>query len=220
MNPRHALHPDLNECMLEDRCLLYTPGLYSTGFLPSSVGSPLFIVPGFSNPGGGGPIQYPGPTFSYILIGGGGAAGLSQGSASAGISIYGLSNNNGFVSVTVGGAGAGSRSGGGGGSPSATTNLGYGSSVSSGYATSLNISNNYGVSSNPVGSIPVHSFDNGSTTPPANSNTPSGTNSNQNAGNLTPDANTELWNSLLKRSPRGSLMGTGTSTNPGGMSPP
>jgi hypothetical protein len=207
--------------MLEDRCLLYAPGLYSSGFLPSSAFSPLFIVSGFSNPGGGGPVQFPGPTFSYIFIGGGasGGAGLSQGSASAGISIYGLSTNNGFVSVTVGGAGAGSTSGGGGGAPAPTSNLGYGSNVSSGYATSLNISNNYGVSANPVGSMPVHSFDSGQTTPPADPNAPSGP--NQNSGSPTPDANTELWNSLLKRNTntRGSLMGTGNTMTPGAMPP-
>jgi hypothetical protein len=217
-NPRHAFHPDLNECMLEDRCLMFAPGLFSTGFLPSTTGSSQFVVPGFSTSGGGGALIFPGPTFYYLLIGGGGGgAGLSNGAASAGISVFGLSNNNGFVNVSVGAAGSGSTSGGGGAARPAA-NLGYGGSFSSGYNTSLNISNNFGtVSANPVGSMPVHSFDSGAVTPAAPSGSQSN-NSSSSSGTSTPDANnTELWNNLLRRNNRNSATGT---TMPGMMTPP
>jgi hypothetical protein len=211
-NSRHALHPDLNECMLEDRCLMFAPGLFSTGFLPSTTGSAQFVVPGFPTSSGGGATIFPGPTFYYLLLGGGGGAGLSNGAASAGISVYGLSNNNGFVTVSVGAAGAGSTSGGGGAvSPSSTTTLGQSSTFSSGYNTSLNISNNYGVSANPIGSMPVHSFDSGTVTPAPPSGSQSN-NSSSSSGTSTPDANnTELWNNLLKRNNRNSATGTGMS---------
>jgi hypothetical protein len=211
MNPRHALHPDLNECMLEDRCLMYAPGLYSTGFAPLAPGTNLIAVAGLNVPGGGsgGAPNYPGPSFYYIFIGGGGGGGgISNGAGSSGISIYGLATNNGYVNVSVGAAGTGSTTG-GGGAPAPSTNLGYGGNVSSGYGTSLNISNNYGTSANTVGSMPVHSFDSGTNVAPATAN--GGTASTPTP---TPDANTELWNSLLKRNTRNM---NGGMTSPSGM---
>ena len=216
MNPRHAFHPDLNECALEDRCLMYAPGLYSTGFLPLAAGTNLISVPGLNAPGGsGGAPTFPGPSFYYIFIGGsgGGGGGISNGAGSAGISIYGLTTNNGFVAVSVSGQGAGSTSGGGGGTTAPSSTLGYGGNVSSGYGTSLNISNNYGTSANTVGSMPVHSFDSGTNVTPANTGT-SGASGTGGSASSTPDANTELWNSLLKRNTRNI---SGGMTSPSGM---
>ena len=211
MNPRHALRPDLEACELEDRVLLFAPGLFSSGFLPSTTSSASLIVSGFQNPGGsGGSTIFPGPSFFYLLVGGNGSSGgLSNGTGSAGVSVYGATTNNGFVTVSVSGAGAGSSTGSSAPTGGVAGTVGYSSSVSSGYSTALTSTNNYGVSTSPVGSIPVHSFDTGSGTPVTSTdpNSPSSM-----PGNSTPDSNTELWNTLLRRNSRGM-------TSPGTMMP-
>lgn len=149
-----ALRPDLDECHLEDRTLLYAgPGLYASQFIPSAGFSPSFVVSGFSlgNSGtGSGGASSPGPQFFYLQIG---LSSISNGGVRLGgsFSIY----NPPQALPTLQGATIGSVPG-SGGAGGISNNLGYGGAISSGYNTSLNSSNNFGMGGTPVGSVVAH----------------------------------------------------------------
>ncbi len=166
MNSRLALRPDLDECALEERYLLAAPGLSASQFMPSSAFSPSFVVPGFSvgsGSSGGGPTTYPGPSFFYILLGasGGNASGIGL-TSGARFSVYGLGSVLGLPTVQGAAVGSGANDSGGRGGGGTFSNFsGYGGSFSSGYNFGLSSSNNFGMSSTPLGSVPVHRFDNG-----------------------------------------------------------
>ncbi len=148
-----AIRPDLEECQLEDRTLLYAgPGLYASQFIPSSGQTPSFVVSGFSvggSPGSGGAIS-PGPQFFYLQIGLGSIAngGVRLGGT---FSIY----NPPQALPTLQGPTIGSVPGSGGAGGISNT-AGYGGAISSGYNTSLSSSNNYGMGGTAVGSVVAH----------------------------------------------------------------
>ncbi len=223
MRDRLALRPDLNECTLEDRCLLYAPGL-SNAFLPINSTTNQISVPGTNSSGGsgGGNNVKPGPTFYYVTVGvsfGSGFAGVSPGST---VSIYSVRS----LASTSGGGGGGSSGGGASSSPTSSTRFGtdpnlggYSSSFSSGYNFSLGPSNNYGMTSNIVGSVPVHTYGGGGDIQeaPEHQDSTAGSTSTRNqspinggtpslpgilapgVGTLGPGSN--LWKSLLGKPP-------------------
>lgn len=205
MQSRLALHPDLNECRLEDRTLLAAPGQYTVApFFQINPTSNQFIVPGTSTSGGSSTTV--GPQFFYLLIGVNSSGGGSFSIGST-VSVYGLARpagNGANVSI-----GSGSNdSGGGGGSVGGLSNFGgQGGTFSSGYNTSLNITNNFGLSSNAVGSMPVHTFDNGSPPVPQTTQANMGTTTDPNS-TPAPAANsmTTMGNRLL-----GKKLGTANS---------
>jgi hypothetical protein len=182
MTARHERRPDLSECILEDRCLLaFPPGLGPPQFLPEASNNTI-IVAGMSlgSPTGGGGASVPGQNFFYLFVGvsSGGGAALAPG---ASISIYGLGANSASSSVAFGanvGSGANTPGGGGSASSGLSSFAATGGAFSSGYNTSLNISNNYGMSANPVGSIPVHTYDNGTVAESQNPQATDGNNTN------------------------------------------
>jgi hypothetical protein len=179
---RHERRPDLSECILEDRCLLaFPPGLGPPQFLPIASNNTI-IVPGSSTgspTGGGGGASMPGATFFYLLVGvsSGGGAALAPGAT---VSIFGLNASGGSTSVAFGAnVGSGANTPGGGSSSSGLSSFAAtGGAFSSGYNTSLNVSNNYGMSANPVGSIPVHTYDNGTVVESQNTQPTDGNNTN------------------------------------------
>src|SRR4051812_31540523 len=72
MRSHHEFHPDLSDCVLEDRALLaLAPGLGPSPFMAFSATTNQIIVPGTStggSTGSGGGVS-PGPTFYYLRIG-------------------------------------------------------------------------------------------------------------------------------------------------------
>lgn len=217
MNPRHALHPDLAECMLEDRCpLAYSPNI--AGFILTTSGYVILSVPpGLSsalNSSSNGPGSSGGA---------GGNVPSSFNISGFGPSSFTIGNVTGFPSLNAGQAttagvsgggggsgGAGNSSGGGnggGGGPGTTSNFsGYGGSISSGYNTALNSANNYGMSGTTVGSVPVHTYDNGTVAQAPAQGQGQGQaqrrgQDDPNAGSTTPNPN--LWDSLFKKKPGG-----------------
>jgi hypothetical protein len=217
------LRPDLNECLLEDRALLaYSPSI--PGFIYSSSGWIVLTVP---------------PGFNSALnsfSSGSGSSFTSNGSAGGniatsfningfGTSSIQIGNNTGFSALAAvanrttsggGSAGPGGIAGstmGASGSPANAT--GYSSSFSSGNNTALNSSNNYGVTTSPVGSIPVQTFSNsGGSTPTVQQNTgtasPSATVNTDASSNYNPVpmpggnplGGSSLTNGLLGKKPR------------------
>jgi hypothetical protein len=164
MNPRHALRPDLTQCLLEDRALLALPiGLMPSQLLATASNNSL-IVPGFGSPGSGsGGGTAPGPSFFYLLIGSTGGSGLVGSRLGGGVSVFGMSSTIGSainVGITVG-SGASAGGGGGGGVGGLSNFSGFGGSISSGYNFALNSSNNFGMSGTAVGSIVAHNYDRG-----------------------------------------------------------
>jgi hypothetical protein len=159
LRPRLALRPDLTECTLEDRVLMaYSPSVppviwTTSGFIVLSV------PPGLSSalnnsPGSGGSSGGNMPT--SFNISGFGPSSLTIGNSTG---YPSLNPSGGAGSSNVGGGGGG----GGGGSnssptPNPSNNGAFGGAFSSGYNTSLDSSNNYGMSTSPVGSIPVHTY--------------------------------------------------------------
>jgi hypothetical protein len=155
MISRLAIHPDLDECLLEERLLLYAgPALYASQFIPSAGLTPSFVVSGFqqsnSSPGSSGSTN-PGPQYYIPQIG---VNSVSNGGVRLGgtFSIYNPpSVLPAAPSVTVGSIPGSGASAGGISNTSA-----YGGSISSGYNTALNSANNYGMGTTPVGSITAH----------------------------------------------------------------
>ena len=161
MSLRHELHPDLNHCVLEDRCLL----AYSAGVPPLILTTSGYIVlttpPGLSsalgsNPSGGGGS-------------GGGNVATSFNISGFGPSSLAIGNATGLPALSAGanrsasaqrGGGGGSNSEGGANAPAPTESRfnGYAATISSGYNTSLDISSNYGMSTSSVGAIPVRNY--------------------------------------------------------------
>jgi hypothetical protein len=148
-----ALRPDLEECQLEDRTLLYAgPGLYASQFIPSSGSTPSFVVSGFSlggSPGGGGSVS-PGPQFFYLQIG---LASLANGGVRLGGTFSVFNPPQALPTLQGPTIGSVPGSGGAGGISNAS---GYGGAISSGYNTSLSSSNNFGMGGTPVGSVVAH----------------------------------------------------------------
>jgi hypothetical protein len=161
MRSRLALHPDLNECALERRALLYAgPGLSGSAFLAVNPTTNQIIVPGTSASGSGGG-QNPGPNFYYLFIGTSSNtnAGLNPGSGGT-ISVYGLNLR---AQQTGGGGSVGSANSSNNGPSSNSTNStsGYSSAFSTGFNFALGSTNNYGMAASTLGSVPVHSFSGG-----------------------------------------------------------
>jgi len=183
---RHALRPDLSECILEDRVLqAIEPGLYPSAFMAVNSASNQIIVPGTSSPSGGGSgggSVIPGPSFYFILLGSN-ASSVSTGSRVGGsVSLYSIANLrtlpagamvhtiSGAASLNGGGGGGSVSSGGGGGDSGNAGGIsnfgGYGASFSSGYGFALSSGNNYGMFSgtgvtSTLGSVPVHTYGGG-----------------------------------------------------------
>src|SRR4051812_48224693 len=121
LKERLALHPDLSECVLEDRVLLaIEPGLYPSAFMQVNSSSNQLIVPGTSTSGGGGSgggSVTPGPSFYYIFLGANGNSVSSGSRVGGSVSLYSITN----LRVLPSGAmvhtinGAPSLGGGGGG---------------------------------------------------------------------------------------------------------
>ncbi|MBV8314497.1 MAG: hypothetical protein JOZ53_06130 [Planctomycetaceae bacterium] len=226
MSHRPVLRPDLNACALEDRCLPAPLSLVNS-FLSFNLVTNQMVVPGTSpsSGGGGGNSSYPGPSFYFVTVGLSVNNGSSGGSTGSLLSVFQF---NGTLLGTLGGGGGG----GGGGSPASpngtsgsggTSNVGgYSSSFSSGYNTSLGATNNYGMGTSTLGTIPVHTYGGGGdvqdapgfqggTGPSAPSNSSSNPNPSQGIGGLpsaTPGVNTigpaatlNLWKNLLGKSP-------------------
>ena len=209
MRSRLALRPDLNECVLEGRCLL----AYSPTF-PTMVWTQGGLVVPSSPPGYlsfGGPGSGPGGSSS--VGGSGGNLATSFNLLGFGTNSVAIGNSTGFASTALAAAarqGLGGGGGGGGGgdsspAPAPSRNLGYGAVVGSGGGSSLGAGNNYGygMSTSPVGSVPVHTFANNEPVAPANQNNASQTAATQpNRG--TPGAPTSgpvmyLWRNLLNK---------------------
>lgn len=220
MCAEHTLQPDLDECTLEDRVLLYLgPGLSASPFFASSTTSPGFIVSGFQNPGStpGGSSIAPGPAFYNALIGigngfnnsgGGGTVSLYIGSA---VLRAALSNPG-----AHGGGGGGSNAGGAG--TSSRVN-GYGGAFSSGYNTSLDATTTYGMSTTPIGSVPVHTFDRGSVVQPPHDDARNGVSAMKGGAGLVIQGigsqgfKGNLWESLIKNPMQPSSAGSTSSTS-------
>jgi hypothetical protein len=180
MRRDNQFHPDLTDCVLEDRCLLaLPPGLAPSPFMPVNSTTNQMIPLGSSVTGGGGGPVSPGPTFFYIRLGvnlgGFGVAGSSLGGT---VSIFGLNTR----PTALGGGGGG---GGGGGSVGPARSgggilRGFGSSFSSGFSFALSSLNNFGMNSVTgasltLGTVPVHSYGGGGDLmddAPANPNDP------------------------------------------------
>jgi len=152
-----ALRPDLAECLLEDRTLLYAgPGLYASQFIPSAGLTPSFVVSGFqsssSSPGSSGNTS-PGPQFFFLQIG---LSSLSNGGVRLGgtASVFQPPQ----VLPTVQGATIGSipGSGSGGATGGISATSGFGGSISSGYNTALSSANNFGMGPTALGSVAAH----------------------------------------------------------------
>ncbi len=245
MISRLSLRPDLDECVLEDRLLLYAgPGLYASQFIPTAGSTPSFVVSGFqqsnSSPGSTGSTS-PGPQFFFISVGLNSLAngGVRAGGTSAvfqppqalptlqGATIgsipgaTGSSSSSGGVSSAAGGGGGGS-----------STTVGYGGAISSGYNTSLNSSNNFGMGTTAVGSIAAHvsgTSDQLTETQAASASTTSPSTGQENAGDPNaPPSNPapglfSPQDRLLGKglgSSNGLLIGPGMSNNPSSMSSP
>ncbi len=150
-----ALKPDLLECLLEDRTLLYAgPGLYASQFIPSAGLTPSFVVSGFqqssSSPGSSGSTN-PGPQYFFLQIG---LSSLANGGVRVGgtFSIY----NPPQALPTLSGVTVGSGPGSGASTGGIAAATGYGGAISSGYNTALSSSNNYGMGSTALGSVAAH----------------------------------------------------------------
>jgi len=174
MNLKHALRPDLDNCVLEDRALMAGYVWVPLPFMQVTTSNQI-AVSGFSMGGGPGSSggSNPGANAYYLRMG-------------INTNVYGLVGQSSVVvpsgfaltlsSVTPAGAGAAGNVGisvgsganaGGGGSGAPNLVPGYSGSFSSGYGTSLNPSNNYGVSASPVGSIPVQTYGGDNSAPPS-----------------------------------------------------
>ncbi len=150
-----VLRPDLEECLLEDRILMYAgPGLYPSQFIPTSGGTPSFVVSGFqstnSTPGTAASTA-PGPQFFFLQIG---AYTTTNGGIRAGGSL--VIFNPPQVLPQLQGPGTGSGANDDNATGGAPTGLGFGGQISSGYNTSLNQTNNFGMSTTAVGSVAAH----------------------------------------------------------------
>jgi hypothetical protein len=170
MTPRHAVHPDLAQCVLEDRYLPAAPGLLPPQFLAPSGTNTGFIVAGLGQGdsfGNSGAFSFPGPAFFRVGIGigpggaGGPALAMSTGFF-GGFSIFGTINAGtglGAVSAVLPGAGATGVNN--PILPPAVIPLvyAYGGSFSSGYNFGLGITNGYGMSATPIGSIIPHIYE-------------------------------------------------------------
>lgn len=163
MKVTHALRPNLDDCVLEDRALMAGYVWMPLPFMPITTSNQI-SVSGFSMGGGPGSSggSMPGASAYYLRMG-------------INTNVYGLVGQNSIVvpsgfalslsSVVPPGAGAagngsisvGSGANAGGSGVSGLVQ-GYGGAFSSGYSTSLNNTNNYGISTSPVGSIPVQTY--------------------------------------------------------------
>jgi len=161
MNSRLALRPDLMECELEDRALLAVPiGLMPSQFIPNGSNNS-FVVAGTVAPGSSAAASAPGPSYFYLLLGSNGGTGLVGSRIGGSVSVYGLNSpTNAPISVALV-VGSGANAGGSSGSGTLGNFSGYGGNISSGYNFALNITNNYGMSATAIGSVPLHSYDNG-----------------------------------------------------------
>jgi hypothetical protein len=171
MRPARELHPDLAECVLEDRALLaYGPGLLGNAFFAYNPFSNQIVVPnsgGGSGPGGS--TSSPGPRFYNLLLGlslsSSGALGPSSGGT---LSVFSLSMTpstslgagNSLVSGRTGNGSLGIGGGGAGGGRSSVTS-GFSSQFSSGFGFAIGSTNNYGMSPLALGSVPVHTYGGG-----------------------------------------------------------
>jgi len=188
MNSPLAIHPDLNECLLEDRTLLAYSPIVAPVILTTGGYIVLATPPGFSTVlgtqgGSAGSSSSP----SGGSGGGGGNMPTSFNISGFGPSTFAIGNNTGFPALSqsrgaasggvnfgaVVGSGA-NVPGGGSGSPSASpsANGGFAGNISSGYNFALSSQNGFGVSPNAIGSVPVHTYANATeTTPDAQSGT-------------------------------------------------
>src|SRR5262249_2021204 len=118
MIDRHALRPNLAECMLEDRALLALPiGLMPSQFIPVASNNS-FVLASFQAPGTVTSASAPGPTYYYMLVGSNGNGGMVGSRIGGGVSVYGTGltvANAVSPSIAVGSGANGNSSGGGGG---------------------------------------------------------------------------------------------------------
>lgn len=180
MTAKHALHPDLSHCVLEDRTLLAGYVWMPMPFIPINTATNSMVMTGFSAGSGGastGSTVNPGANAYYLMYGINtnlyGLVGQSSvvvpGGYALSLSVLTPSGAapSANLTATVGsGPNSAGNPGGSGGSALVT---GYSGSFSSGYSTSLNNTNNYGATLSPVGSIPVNTYggDRSAPAPPA-----------------------------------------------------
>ncbi len=182
-NGRQAFHPDLFECQLETRVLPAGFVWMPMPFQPISPANNSIVMPGFSSASGGATGAFgvnPGANAYYLMMGintniyglvGQASVVIPSGYAlSLGSFIAYGAGSTGGVSLTVGsGANASGQS-----APASAPISGYGASFNSGYSTSLNTANNYGMTTSPVGSVPVNTYS-GENSAPDPSNPPAPT---------------------------------------------
>lgn len=159
MNHRHALQPDLTQCVLEDRALMAIIGLTSPQFIPNGSNNS-FNVPGTSAPGTGSQSLYPGPTYYYLLIGSNGNNAIAGSRIGGAVSVYGLTTSSSTVGVPLT-VGSGANDAHATGAGTFRNFGGFGGNISSGYNFALNITNNYGMSGTAIGSVAPHTYDHG-----------------------------------------------------------
>lgn len=178
MRRQFEFHPDLSECLLEDRLLLaLPPGLAPSPFMSINSATNQMVPSGTSGGGGsggggGGGLVSPGPTYFYLRIGVN-LGGMAQAGSSLGgtVSVFGL-NTRATVSGGGGGGGGGGNSGGSGRNGTGA-NSGFGANFSAGYSFALSSLNNFGTNFPTLGSVPVHTYGGGGdpvADAPANSN--------------------------------------------------
>lgn len=149
---RHLeFHPDLAECLLEDRALMavvvptlpwlmVTSGFGPTGSGPTG-GAGLPNLPPLPGP----QVASVGGAGSFTGAGGAGASPMVAGTLFAYYGLgYGSSGAGPTGNVSIG---SGANDAGGGAGPRAGGTAGYGASVNSGYGTSLSALNGYGMNS-------------------------------------------------------------------------
>jgi hypothetical protein len=171
MSDRLAFHPDLNECLLEERLLLaYSPSIPGTIFTtggyiilttPPGLSSNLSTMSSNSPGSGGSPGGNGGNMPTSFNISGFGPSSFTIGNVTGYPALAGGagSSRGGSGSISIG-SGANDSTGGGGGSGTFSNFSGYSSSFSSGYNFGLSSANSFGMQTNPLGSVPVHSYGN------------------------------------------------------------
>jgi hypothetical protein len=149
MNRHLEFHPDLEECLLEDRALMavIVPSLpwltvtsgFGSGSGPGGGASSISNLPPLPGP----PVMSVGGMGSLVGMGTTNTSTMVSGTLFA---FYGAGYNTASGGPSGGaaiGSGANASGGGGGGTPS--TSVGYGATFNSGYSTSLNAQNSYGM---------------------------------------------------------------------------
>jgi hypothetical protein len=192
MNHRLEFRPDLNDCLLEDRPLM-APVVPSLPWLMIT-GTNSFVSGGSSGSGVPNLSPLPGPPVMMGGLGSLASSGVSGSNPAANIggllfSYYGMGYGAQPTGPNVSAAAASAASGSTNGGARAGASPGYGATISSGYGTSLNAQNNFGMgpSTAAIGQTTSGGGDvvaNQNTATAETQSTPEPTQGNSNAGSL------------------------------------